>query len=75
MWQKIIKLLNVIIVNYGFISNAIKLTLKLTNTSKKKTKYIFPFSNLNKDNFDKTIHGKKVKILTRTKKRNQNKQK
>ena len=29
---------------------------------------------MNKDNFDKTIHGKKVKILTRTKKRNQNKQ-
>ena len=43
--------------------------LKLTNTSKKKTKYIFPFSNFNKDNFDKTIHGKKVKILTRTKKK------
>ena len=29
-------MLNVIIVDYGFISNAIKLTLKLTNTSKKK---------------------------------------
>ena len=30
------KLLNVIIVDYGFISNAIKLTIKLTNTSEKK---------------------------------------
>ena len=31
-----VKLLNVIIVDYGFISNAIKLTLKLSNTSKKR---------------------------------------
>ena len=29
-------MLHVIIVDYGFKSNAIKLTLKLTNTSKKK---------------------------------------
>ena len=36
---------------------------------------IFPFSNLNEDDFHKTIHGKKVKFLTITKKeRNQNKQ-
>ena len=34
--RKIINLLNVIIVDYGYIRNAIKLTLKLTNTSKKK---------------------------------------
>ena len=35
--RKIIKLLNVIIVDYGFISDAIKLTLKLTNIFKKKS--------------------------------------
>ena len=36
---------------------------------------IFPFSNLNEDDFHKTIHGKKVKFLTITKKkRNQNEQ-
>ena len=69
---------------YGFTSNAIKLTLKLTNTSKKKavpdivflahTKY-FLFQNLNEDGFHKTIHGKKVKFLTITKKkRNKNEQ-
>ena len=35
---------------------------------------IFPFSNLNEDEFHKTIYGKKVKFLTITKKRNQNEQ-
>ena len=35
---------------------------------------IFPFSNLNEYDFHKTIHGKKVKFLIITKKRNQNKQ-
>ena len=35
---------------------------------------IFPFSNLNEDDFHKTIHGKKVKFLTIAKKRNQNEQ-
>ena len=35
---------------------------------------IFPFSNLNEDDFNKTFHGKKVKLLTITKKRNQNEQ-
>ena len=35
---------------------------------------IFPFSNLNEDDFHKTIHGKKVKFLIKTKKRNQNEQ-
>ena len=79
-----VKLLNVIIVDYGFISNAIKLTLKLTYTSRKKVvpgivflaeAKIFPFSNLNEDDFHKTIHGKKVKFLTiAKKKRNQNEQ-
>ena len=54
----------VTIVDYGFISNAVKLTLKLTNTSKKKAvpgiaflaqaKYFLYFSNLNEDHFHKT---------------------
>ena len=35
---------------------------------------IFPFSNLNEDDFHKTIHGKKVLFLTITKNRNQNEQ-
>ena len=35
---------------------------------------IFHFSNLNKDDFHKTIHGKEVKFLTIIKKRNQNEQ-
>ena len=35
---------------------------------------IFPFSNLNEDDFHKTIHGKKVPFLTITKNRNQNEQ-
>ena len=37
---------------------------------------IFPFSNLNEDDFHKTTHGREVKFLTITKKkkRNQNKQ-
>ena len=30
---------------------------------------IFPFSNLNEDDFHKTIHGKKVKFLTIAKKK------
>ena len=73
-----VKLLNVIIVDYGFISNAIKLTLKRTYTSKKKVvpgivflaeAKIFPFSNLNEDDFHKTIHSKKVKFLTIAKKK------
>ena len=58
--------------DYGFTLNAIKLTLKLTNTSNIPcSSKIFPFSNLNEDDFHKTIHGKKVKFLTITKKRNQ----
>ena len=70
---KIIKLLNVIIVNSHFTSHSIKLTLKLTSTSQKKAApdivflpqvKIFPFSNFNEDNFHKTVHGKKVKFLT-----------
>ena len=71
-----------IIVDYGFTSNAVKLTLKLTNTSKKKAVWycfscsdkIFPFSNLSEDNFRKTIHDKEVKFLTITKTRIQNEQ-
>ena len=57
-----------IIVDCGFISNAIKLTLKLTNASKKKAapgivflaqaKY-FLFANLHENDFHKTIHGRK----------------
>ena len=52
--------------------------LKLTNTSKKKVvpgivflaeAKIFPFPNLNEDDFHKTIHGKKVKFLTIAKKK------
>ena len=35
---------------------------------------IFRFSNLNEDKFHKTIHGKKVKFVTITKKSNQNEQ-
>ena len=34
---------------------------------------IFPFSNLNEDDFHKTIHGKKVKFLTITKKKKKRK--
>ena len=72
-----------IIVDYGFISNAINLTLKLTNISKKKAVHgiaflaqaiYFLFQTWNEGDFHKTIHGKKVKFLTITKKRNQNEQ-
>ena len=66
-----------IIVDYGLISNAIKLTPKLTNISKKEAVHGIAFlaqaihflSNLNEDNFNKTIHGKKVKFLTIIKKK------
>ena len=67
-----------IIVDYGFTSNVIKLTLKLTNSFKKKAvsgivflaqAKKFLFSNLNENNFHKTIHGKEIKFLTITKKK------